>query len=53
MPLESDKAAANEVWQSRAYYFCSASCHDKFRVTPDRYAGKVGDEGKPAGSSGR
>ncbi|MCA8291862.1 YHS domain-containing protein [Burkholderia vietnamiensis] len=53
MPLESDKAAANEVWQSRTYYFCSASCHDKFRVAPDRYAGKVGDEGKPAGSSGR
>jgi YHS domain-containing protein len=53
MPLESGKAAANEVWQGRTYYFCSASCHDKFRAAPDRYAGKAGDEGKSAGSSGR
>ncbi|MFM0412645.1 MULTISPECIES: YHS domain-containing protein [Paraburkholderia] len=53
MPLEIGKAAANEVWQGQKYYFCSGSCHDKFRAAPDRYAGKGGDKGKPAGSSAR
>lgn len=40
MTIESDKAAATEVFQGRTYYFCSASCHDTFRETPDRYAKK-------------
>lgn len=37
MPIDSEKAAAKEVRQGQTYYFCSASCHDKFRAAPDRY----------------
>ncbi|MDR8394823.1 MAG: YHS domain-containing protein [Paraburkholderia sp.] len=53
MPLESGDAAANETWQGRTYYFCSASCHGKFRAAPGQYAGKTSDGGPPAGSSRR
>lgn len=42
MPLDSAKAAATEAVQGQTYYFCSASCHDKFRAAPDRYAKKSG-----------
>lgn len=37
MQIDSAKAAANEVVQGKTYYFCSASCRDKFRASPDRY----------------
>lgn len=47
MPLDSDKAAANEVREGRTYYFCSASCHDKFKAAPDRYAGKTSEGNEP------
>lgn len=44
MTIESEKAAAREVWQGQTYYFCSKSCQEKFRAAPDRYAKKVGDQ---------
>ncbi|KWF26782.1 hypothetical protein WL88_10685 [Burkholderia diffusa] len=47
MPLDSGKAAANEVREGRTYYFCSTSCHDKFKAAPDRYAGKTGNKEEP------
>lgn len=50
MTIESNKAAATEVVQGQTYYFCSASCHDKFRAAPDRYAKKEGGGGKTHGS---
>lgn len=31
-------AAAAAVHQGRTYYFCSASCRDKFEQAPDQYA---------------
>ena len=42
MPIDSAKAAATEVVQGQTYYFCSASCHDKFKEAPERYARKSG-----------
>jgi Cu+-exporting ATPase len=50
MALDSGKAAATETRQGQTYYFCSASCHAKFRAAPDRYATKSGAAAKPAGS---
>jgi YHS domain-containing protein len=38
MQIESTKAVATEVVRGQTYYFCSASCRDKFRASPDRYA---------------
>ena len=49
MPIDSAKAVATEVVQGQTYYFCSASCHDKFRAAPDRYGKKPGAAAKPAG----
>lgn len=45
MAIDSDKAVAKEVWQEQAYYLCSASCHEKFRAAPERYAKKAADTG--------
>ena len=52
MQIDSAKAAATEAFQGRTYYFCSASCRDKFRTAPDRYAKKEGEAGKSHGSHG-
>lgn len=43
MTIESETAAAREVWKGQTYYFCSKSCQDKFGATPDRYAEKAND----------
>ncbi|HZQ14093.1 MAG TPA: YHS domain-containing protein [Pseudolabrys sp.] len=44
MTIESEKTAPREVWQGQTYYFCSKSCQEKFRATPDRYDKKAGDQ---------
>lgn len=38
MTIDSETAAATEVWQGQTYYFCSQSCQEKFRKAPERYA---------------
>jgi Cu+-exporting ATPase len=40
MTIESEKAAACEVWRGQTYYLCSKSCLENFRAAPDRYARK-------------
>ncbi len=40
MPIDSANTSATEVVHGQTYYFCSTSCHDKFRISPDRYAKK-------------
>jgi len=42
MSIDSGKAAATETFEGRTYHFCSASCHDQFRKSPERYAKKEG-----------
>jgi Cu+-exporting ATPase len=37
MTIDSEQAAAREVWKGQTYYFCSKSCQEKFRAAPDRY----------------
>lgn len=46
MQIDSAKAAATEHFKDRTYYFCSASCRDKFRTAPDRYAKTDLERGK-------
>lgn len=53
MQIDSAQAAATEVFQRQSYYFCSASCHDKFRASPERYVKKEGPVGESHGSRGR
>lgn len=38
MQIDSGKAAAREAVQGQDYYFCSDSCHARFKAEPDRYA---------------
>lgn len=49
MQIDSTKAAASEAVQGQTYYFCSKSCHTKFRANPDRYVKKE-QTGKSHGS---
>jgi YHS domain-containing protein len=49
MTLDSGKAAAKEVWQGETYYLCSASCHDQFKATPERYAKKAAGSAQTSG----
>lgn len=46
MKLEHTQAKATEVVQGQTLYFCSASCHDKYRADPGKYAkrGQVGGQ---------
>jgi Cu+-exporting ATPase len=50
MTIDSEQAAAREVWKGKTYYFCSNSCHEKFRAAPDRYAINVDDRGSRGAS---
>jgi len=40
MSIDSAKAAAQEAVAGQTYYFCSDSCHSKFRADPARYTAK-------------
>lgn len=37
MTIDSEQAAAREVWKGRTNYFCSKSCHEEFVAAPDGY----------------
>jgi Cu+-exporting ATPase len=37
MQIETAKASATELYQGKAYYFCSESCHSQFNREPSRY----------------
>lgn len=52
MTIDSSKAAATETRQGQSYYFCSTSCHDKFKAAPDRYLTKPAEGGKSHGAHG-
>ncbi len=41
MTIDSERAAAREVWKGRTYYFCSESCQEKFRAARDHYETKA------------
>ncbi|MBS2132184.1 YHS domain-containing protein (plasmid) [Burkholderia thailandensis] len=49
MDIDSDAAFAVETHTGRTYYLCSASCRDKFRSDPARYAGTEQHEHKKRG----
>lgn len=40
MEIEKEKAAAHKEYEGKTYYFCSASCRDKFNASPQDYARK-------------
>ncbi len=41
MKIEPDQAAATAEYAGQTWYFCSDSCHDKFVVHPEQYAGEA------------
>jgi len=38
MAVDRDKSTAASVYRGQTYYFCSASCRDKFEKEPAKYA---------------
>ena len=52
MRLEHTKAAATEAADGQTLYFCSPSCHGKYKADPARYAGKASPAGKGHGAKG-
>jgi YHS domain-containing protein len=36
--VETTSAAAREQYAGKTYYFCSHSCHERFRANPELYA---------------
>ena len=38
MNVEPNQAAGKSEYQSQTYYFCSASCKERFEQEPSRYA---------------
>ena len=38
MTIDRDKSTAAGVYRGKTYYFCSASCRDKFEKEPVKYA---------------
>lgn len=41
MKIDPQRAAAASVHAGNTYYFCSASCRDKFEQAPDKFAGQA------------
>ena len=41
MSVQADQAAARMEYRGKLYLFCSAHCQQKFKETPERYAGTV------------
>ena len=37
MLVDPKKAAGEKTYGGKTYYFCNATCLDKFNKTPDRY----------------
>lgn len=50
MDVDQTKSAAASVYAGRTYYFCSASCRDKFEKAPETYAAAVAES--PAAHGG-
>jgi YHS domain-containing protein len=50
MTIDSNEAASREAWKGQTYYFCSKSCQEKFRASPDRFATKADDRGSRGAS---
>lgn len=49
MTVNSQKAAAASVRDGKTYYFCSASCRDKFEQAPEKYVGASAQSGHQQG----
>lgn len=39
MAVDRDKSTAASAYRGKTYYFCSASCRDKFEQAPEKYIG--------------
>ena len=42
MDVDPQRAQAASVYRGSTYYFCSASCRDKFEKEPEKYAAAAG-----------
>ncbi len=49
MAVDPKNAAATAEHGGTTYYFCSASCHDKFEQTPAHYTGSSTQAGQQHG----
>ena len=46
MEVDPATAAARSDYQGETYYFCGASCKEKFDLNPGQYVGKSADAPK-------
>ena len=37
MQIDPNTAHASEEYEGQKYYFCSASCHERFKADPKQY----------------
>ena len=44
MDVDPQRAAAASVYRGRTYYFCSASCREKFEQSPEKYVSGPGTQ---------
>lgn len=49
MSVESEKAAAQETFQGKTYFFCSTHCRDEFKQAPQKHTSPMA---KPKGCCG-
>lgn len=49
MEIEKKNAAAQQEYEGKTYYFCSASCHAKFKATPQSFTKKEAESHKGHG----
>ncbi|MCC6208291.1 MAG: YHS domain-containing protein [Gammaproteobacteria bacterium] len=52
MEIAKEKAAAHKEHEGKTYYFCSASCRDKFTASPQDYTQKEAGEDAHKGHGG-
>ena len=42
------QGAKSSLYRGKAYYFCSATCRDKFEATPQQWAGETPSQAMPS-----
>lgn len=52
MEIQRDDAAATEVHEGRAFYFCGKTCHEAFINDPHRYGHPPQEHGGHGGHHG-
>lgn len=47
--VDTEKAVGQEDYGGRTFFFCSEECHRLFKVSPERYVGRLQPSGIGSG----